>query len=207
MSKKLFLSIVGAIVLAMTFTACSTNNGKGSFLNTTTIDVDGKSYSVDKSILEHYTETHVKQALKRADVQKDIMRPADASTFGAKKAEVEWCAFEEDLKADKFAKKVGTVTVVHYEDGLEIIKDGQSWFYDGFSYREENIRSISASLAILDSPRWEPAKIKLTDLGVEYEYLYLKNYNGWERWIMVSYAREYFGIRDKDDIILSRKKY
>lgn len=205
MNKKLFLSIIGAIALVMTFTACSSNS-KGSFLNTTTIDVDGKSYSVDKSILEHCTETHVKQALKRADAQKDVVRPTDASTFGAKKAEVEWCAFEEDLKADKFAKKVGTVTVVHYEDGLEIIKDGQSWFYDGFSYREENIRSISASLAILDSPRWEPTKIKFSE-GLDYKYLYLKNYNGWETWGMSSVAREYFGIRDKDDIILSRKKY
>ena len=194
------MSIIGAIALVMTFTACS-NNSKSSIV------VDGKSYSVDKDILEHNTETHVKQALKRADAQINVVRPTDASTFGAKKAEVKWRAFEYDLKADNFTKEVGTVTVIHYENGLEIIKDGNSWFYDGFEFEEWKMWRITASIAILDKPRWEPTDITFTDCGVEFEYLYLKNYNGWERWIMVSFAREKFGIKDEDDMILEYKKY
>ena len=193
------MSIIGAIAL-MTFTACS-NNNKASIM------VDGKSNSVDKYLLEHYTETHVEQALKRADAQINVVRPTDASTFGAKKAEVSWRAFEEDLKADNQTKEVGTVTIIHYENGLEIVKDGNSWFYDGFEFREPNMWNISASIAILDRPRWEPTHVKFTDIGVEFEYLYLKDYNGWERWIMVSYAREKYGIKDVDDMILKYKKY
>jgi len=67
--------------------------------------------------------------------------------------------------------------------------------------------SITASIAILDRPRWEPTRVDFTDIGVEFEYLYLKDYNGWERWIMASFAREKFGIKDEDDMILEYKKY
>lgn len=199
MNKKI-LSIIGAIALVMTFTACL-NNSKSYIV------VDGKSYSVDKFLLEHYTETHVKQALKRADAQVNVVRPTDASSFGAKKAEVTWYAYEEDLKADKFVNKVGTVKVVHYENGIEIIKDGNTWFYDGFEFREGNMRSITASIAILDRPRWEPTRITFTE-GVDFKYLYMKDYNGLsESWGMTSIAREKFGIKDKDDMILESKKY
>ena len=194
------MSIIGGIALVMTFTACS-NNSKSSIV------VDGKSYSVDKDILEHYNEIQVGQALKRADAQINVVRPTDASTFGAKKAEVKWRAFEDDLKADNQTKEVGTVTVIHYENGLEIIKDGNSWFYDGFEFDEWKMWCITASIAILDRPRWEPTRVKLTDIGVEFEYLYLKDYNGWERWIMTSIAREKFGIKADDDMILEYKKY
>lgn len=194
------MSIIGAIALVMTFTACL-NNSKSYIV------VDGKSYSVDKFLLEHYTETHVKQALRRADAQVNVVRPTDASSFGAKKAEVTWYAYEEDLKADLFVNKVGTVTVVHYENGIEIIKDGNTWFYDGFEFREGNMRSITASIAILDRPRWEPTRITFTE-GVDFKYLYMKDYNGLsESWGMTSIAREKFGIKDKDDMILESKKY
>jgi len=199
MNKKI-LSIIGAIALLMTFSSCS-NNSKSSIV------VDGKSYSVDKFLLEHYTETQVEQALKRADAQINVVRPTDASSFGVKKAEVSWRAFEKDLKADNQTKEVGTVTIIHYENGIEIIKDGNTWFYDGFEFREWNMWSITASIAILDRPRWEPTRVKFTDIGVEFEYLYLKDYNGWERWIMSSLAREKFGIKDEDDMILEYKKY
>lgn len=198
MNKKI-LSIIGAIALLMTFTACS-NSSKSSIV------VDGKSYSVDKFLLEHYTETHVKQALKRADAQVNVVRPTDASSFGAKKAEVTWYAYEEDLKSDLFVNKVGTVTVVHYENGIEIIKDGNTWFYDGFEFDEWNMWSITASMAIMDRPRWEPTRIKFTE-GVDFKYLYMKDYNGFESWGMTSIAREKFGIKDKNDMILEYKKY
>lgn len=185
----------------MTFSSCS-NNSKSSIV------VDGKSYSVDKFLLEHYTETHVKQALKRADAQVNVVRPTDASSFGAKKAEVTWYAYEEDLKSDLFVNKVGTVTVVHYENGIEIIKDGQHWFYDGFTYtREWNMWSITASIAILDRSRWEPTRIRISDTGVDFDYLYMKDYNGFESWGMTSIAREKLGIKDSHDMISEYKKY
>jgi hypothetical protein len=200
MNKKI-LSIIGAIALLMTFSSCS-NNSKSSIV------VDGKSYSVDKFLLEHYTETHVKQALKRADAQVNVVRPTDASSFGAKKAEVTWYAYEEDLKSDLFVNKVGTVTVVHYENGIEIIKDGQHWFYDGFTYtREWNMWSITASIAILDRSRWEPTRIRISDTGVDFDYLYMKDYNGFESWGMTSIAREKLGIKDSHDMISEYKKY
>lgn len=199
MNKKLFLSIIGAITLVMTFTACL-NNSK------TTVEIDGKSYDVDTFVVNHYTKTQVGEALKRSEAQKYVVRPTDASKFGAKKAEVCWVAFEDDLKAD--CQKVGTVTVVHYENGLEIIKDDQHWFYDGFPWEGEwKMWKTTASVAILDRPRWEPTDIKFTDIGVEFEYLYMKGYNGFESWIMSSYDREKFGIKDEDDIILYYKKY
>lgn len=199
MNKKI-ISIIGAIALILTFTACL-NSSKSSIV------VDGKSYNVDKFLLEHYTETHVKQALKRGDAQINVVRPTDASTFGAKKAEVTWYAYEEDLKADLFVNKVGTVTVVHYENGLEIIKDGNSWFYDGFEFSEPNMWRISASIAILDRTRWEPTRIIFSDTGVDFKYLYMKDYNGWENWGMTSIAREKLGIKDEDNMILEYKKY
>lgn len=203
MKKKNFLSIIGAIALVMTFTACLKSG-------TTTVEVDGKSYSVDTFVVAHYTETQVGEALKRAEAQKNIVRPTDASSFGAKKAEVCWVAFDNDLKYGLtiHTRKVGTVFVVHYEKGLEIIKDGQHWFYDGFPWEGEwKMWRTTASIAILDRPRWEPTDILFTDIGVQFEYLYTKNFNEWESWIMNSVARDYYGIKDEDDIILSYKKY
>lgn len=200
MNKK-FLSIIGVIALLMTFSSCS-NNSKSLIV------VDGMSYSVDKFLLEHYTETHVKQALKRAYAQVNVVRPTDASSFGAKKAEVTWYAYEEDLKADLFVNKVGKVTVIHYENGIEIIKDGNTWFYDGFEFDEWNMWSITASIAIMDRPRWEPTRIRFSDTGVDFKYLYMKDYNGLsESWGMTSIAREKLGIKDRHDMISEYKKY
>lgn len=198
--KKLFLSIFGAIALMITCTACSDSK-------TTWVKVNGKMYSVDTFVVNHLTPEGVERAIIRAEALKDVIRPSDASSFGAKKAEVIWYAFEEDMKADLFVRKAGTVTVVHYESGIEIIKDGKSWFYDGFEYDICNLRYITACIENLERSRWEPAGVITTDIGVRYEYLCTKDNILSELWLIPNYEREKLGIKSVKDIIVQEKEY
>lgn len=163
----------------MTLAACSSGNGKSSLISgaeTTTVDVDGQSYEVNKDIVARYTDTQISAALRRNAAAQ--ARPTDASSFGAKKAEVKWRAFDYDIRKADFISEVGVVTVVHYEHGLEIIKDGTSWFYDGYQYEKVNIMNVAAAPAILDSPRWEPVDIRFNVSSWILEYTYPEGHAG-----------------------------
>lgn len=130
---------------------------------------DGCAHKVDTSIMNQYGEVIVKRALKRDRLYSEENLPKDASNFGEKKAEFKWRAFIKDLNADNFFREEGFVTVVHYEKGLEIIKDGQHWYYDGYDFEEGNVNRYSGALSVLHSPRWEPVKVR-GDLSFEYDY-------------------------------------
>lgn len=199
MDKKLILSIVVAIASTMTFSSCngnskSSNSGEGP----------GK---VDSYAETHYSESQIKEAIQRdIDVQ-NFIRPTDASSFGEKKAEVKWRAFEKDMKEKIFVKEKGEVIIIHYEHGLEIIKDGQHWFYDGFEYDDYNISSISAGIAILHRPRWEPVCARFSGADLLFEYLYPIGHKTIETFFIAETILEILNINRIGDIILSVKKY
>lgn len=152
-----------------------------------TVYVDGGyAYKVDTAVMNQYGEIRVKLALQRDRRYSQENLPVNASNFGPKKAEFNWRAFVYDLRTlnnrlEKGElvvsnwKEVGIVTVVHYEKGLEIIKDGQHWYYDGYDYDEDNIHRYSGGLSKLHSPRWEP--VKVGDNGWKFEYDYPKDNN------------------------------
>lgn len=199
MNKKVLLSIIGAIALVMTFGSC-----KGNSQSSNSEEGPGK---VDSYVETHYSEIQVKEALQRDIEVQRVIRPTDASNFGVKKAEVQWRAFEEDMQVRHFVREVGKVTVIHYEHGLEIIKDGQHWFYDGFQYDDHNISSISAGMAILHRPRWEPVCARFSGADLLFEYLYPIGHTSIESSFIAESDLYELGINGIGDIIISSKKY
>ena len=199
MKKNLFLSIIGAIALVMTFGSC-----KGNSQSSNSEEGPGK---VDSYVETHYPETQVKKALQRDIEVQRVIRPTDASNFGVKKAEVKWRALEKDMEAENFVKEEGEVVIIHYEHGLEIIKDGQHWFYDGFQYDDHNISSISAGMAILHRPRWEPVCARFSGADLLFEYLYPVGHANIERFIISESKLYKVNINRISDIIISSKKY
>jgi hypothetical protein len=175
MKKTILLNIAATITLAMILSSCNRS--------TKSVTVNGKSYEVDTFVVNHYDEIRIQDALKRDAFVQQIIRPTNSSSFGQKKAEVHWRAFDENTKSLDFAEEVGEVTVVHYEHGLEIIKDGQSWYYDGFEYDDYNLLLISAGMAILHRPRWEPVKIDFPS-ALRGRYLYPTNQE-WDEYFSV----------------------
>ena len=193
MNKKLFLSIVVAIVATMTFSSC-----KGNSQSSNSEEGSGK---VDSYVETHYPETQVKKALQRDIEVQTVIRPTDASNFGSKKAEVHWRALINDRTEDNFVKEDGMVTIVHYEHGLEIIKDGVSWFYDGFEYSEANVMQIGAGLSILHRPRWEPVNIRFSSTDLLYEYLYPVGHKSSESFIIAESELYKLDINQRGDIL------
>ncbi len=199
MNKKVLLSIIGAIALVMTFGSC-----KGNSQSSNSEEGPGK---VDSYVETHYPETQVKKALQRDIEVQRVIRPTDASNFGVKKAEVQWRAFEKDMQVRHFVREVGKVTVIHYEHGLEIIKDGQSWYYDGFEYDEYNISSISAGIAILHRPRWEPVLVRFSGSDLLFEYLYPIGHTSIESFMISESDLYELGINYITDVVIEEKKY
>lgn len=163
MKINLILSIIGAIALVMNFSSCNQTKK--------TVEVDGIAYSVDSFIVNHYSEHRIEGAISRDVTMQNIIFPSDARYFGRKKAEVRWRAFDEDMQAVGHVREVGKVIVVHYEHGLEIIKDGQHWYYDGFEYDEDNLTDITAGISVLDRPRWEPVTLSFKGSFLVFDYL------------------------------------
>lgn len=183
----------------MTFGSC-----KGNSQSSNSEEGPGK---VDSYVETHYPKTQVKEALQRDIEVQRVIRPTDASNFGVKKAEVQWRAFEKDMQVRNFVREVGKVTVIHYEHGLEIIKDGQSWYYDGFEYDEYNISSICAGIAILHRPRWEPVLVRFSGSDLLFEYLYPRGHTSIETF-MISESNLYkLGINYITDVVIEEKKY
>ena len=201
MKKNLFLVVIGAIALVLTACSSKTKSPLAFMASaTTSVEVNGESIDVDTFVVNHYMKTRVKEALLRDKAVRNVTRPTDASSFGKKKAEVHWRAFEGDLRGDKYFKEVGTVTVVHYEKGLEIIKDGQSWFYDGFQYVERNIWHISAASSILHRPQWEPVDVAFHSTDFGFIYLYPQGYDGMETFSATEDDREGMNIGKIGDL-------
>lgn len=199
MDKKLILSIVVAIAGTMSFSSCngnskSSNSGEGP----------GK---VDSYVETHYPESQIKKAIQRDVEVQNSIRPTDSSSFGAKKAEVKWRAFEKDMTVIDLVKEEGEVAIIHYEHGLEIIKDGQHWFYNGFEYDDYNISSISAGMAILHRPRWEPVCARFSGADLLFEYLYPVGHTNIESFIISESDLYALNINQIGDIILSVKEY
>lgn len=193
MKKTLFLSIIGAIAIVMNFISC--NQAKKNLV------VNGITNSVDTFVVNHYSEHRIEGAISRDVATRDIIFPTDASSFGQKKAEVRWRAFDEDMQAVGHVREVGKVIVVHYEHGLEIIKDGQSWFYDGFEYDEDNLIDITAGISVLHRPRWEPVTFSYKGSLLVFEYSYPIQCQGQE-WFSIGEDMRYdLNISNRGDVL------
>ncbi len=198
MNKKLFFSLIGAIALVMALGSC---NGKTKLVN-----ANGYACEVDTFVLNHYSDFRIKQAIERDNYVQSVTLPTNAGSFGQKKAEARWRVFDEDQKAPRRYKVEGEATVNHYEHGLEIVKDGTSWFYDGFEYNEDNLTDISAGRSILHN-RWEPVKIGYNGSDLAYRFLYPRNYHGYEEFFIMASDLKDLKISTTTDALIKLNEF
>lgn len=198
MRKNVFLIIIGTIALVFELSSCN--------FATKRMNVDGVSQDIDTFVINHYHKNRIEKALQRDAAMNNVVFPTDARYLGVKKAEVTWRAFDEDFH--HIYRDLGVVTVVHYEHGLEIKKDGQSWYYDGIEYNEDNLTDISAALSILHRPQWEPALIGYKFNHYTYEFLYPLGNTVSETVSIIGEALyDKYKINYKTDLIVSNKEY
>ena len=204
MKKLLFLA---GLIMVAALSSCSGNGGKtgesAADASTTKVTIDGISVEVDTFTAKHYAEYIIKDALAREEFVSKVTRPTDASAFGKKKAEAVKRAFNANVE------ECGTVTIVYYENGLEVIKDGKSWFYDGFPYDEfRSIRTISAAESVLHPGQWEPIHIDfLLTKSWECLYVYDGDYKGKECFYIREYKRNDLKLLEYEDFTISQKTF
>lgn len=208
MRKLLFLT--GLVMAAVFFIACGGNaNASTSAPSTTsgddgktTVTIDGKKVEVDTFTAKHYNKVYIDGALVREAYICKTTKPLSASSFGKKKAEQVWRAIRIN------ASEVGTVTVVYYEKGVEIIKDGQHWFYDGFQFTERYLRILSASESVLHPGVWEPVYAEIDYQGTfTFTFAYTGGCPDKEFIAFFDYQRQDLGITKIKDLIISTKEY
>ena len=170
-----------------------------------TVYAGGYACEVDTFAVNHYSKIRINQAIERNDYVQSVNRPSNSSSFGNKKAEVRWRVFSEDQKASRLYKIEGEATVVHYEHGIEIIKDGNSWFYDGFEYNEDNLTDISAAKSIFNE--WEPVKIGYNGSDLAYTFLYPRHYHGFEEYFIMQSDLKDIHINLYTDALIRTKIY
>lgn len=147
--KKVFWT--GLVMVAVVLFSCSNKqleNGKVA------IRIDGEKYVVPAETVEKFTESDIKLAWDRYNYlqENNIKPPKDASEFGLKLFELYWKA------VDRNCKVIGLVTVVHYEKGVEVVKDGKSWFYDFKNFVMVSPRRFEfyAMESVMQPGVWEP---------------------------------------------------
>jgi hypothetical protein len=196
--KRLFL-LVGLIMVA-TISACSGADRK------TKIEIKGQTVEVDTFTARHYGENKIYDALQRDEFVKKVSKPKDAKNFGKKLSLTIWKAFTPEDIFD------GEVSVVYYEKGVEIVKNGKSWYYDyaHMSYiGEKNL--ITGTASVLYPGVWEPAVVSfaqgLYSREIEYWYIYDCGYKDRETFYMFDLQQEKLGIKRLSDLIVDYKAF
>lgn len=192
MRKMLFLLACLVMVSVM---ACSSSDRKK------TAEVWGEKVRVDTFSLSHYHPRTIHIALERDKYVSKVSKPKSASSFGKKLSETVWKAVMEDKT---FA---GEITIVRYEKGLEVIKDGQSWFYD-FEHMSCGSKALfSAAEVILSPGEWEPVVVSQSDQDICFRYAYDCGWPDTQEFYMWDYEQKKFGIKGIDDLIISKREF
>ena len=181
-------------------------SGGGS---TTTVKIDGKSVEVDTFTAKHYIEMHIAEALVREKFTSKLPKISNASGFGKKKAEVVWRTFAPH--GINFSLiEYGKATVIHYQKGVEIVRDGKSWYYANIPYDGlSSIFHITAVESVLHPGVWEPAYANLSFGGSDLEIHFL--YKGAckeDHWMtFYDFEQKKYGINSNSDMQISVKEY
>ena len=185
----------------------STVSGDGS---TKTMNINGQTVTIDVFTADHYDEGEIAEALVREKFTSKLPKIANASSFGKKKAEVVWRTFAPHNEVGTMLMEYGQATVVHYEKGIEINRDGKSWYYGDISYDgASSIFHITAVESVLHPGIWEPARAELAFGGSDLEFHFL--YKGdcrEDHWILFyDFQQKKYGINSNADMQISVKEF
>ena len=199
---KFWAGLVMAAVCVLVFTSCGRSDGKVK------VSFDSGSAWVDSITAANYLPHEIEQAVHREEFLSKYQQPTDASAFGKKIRSITWRALDSNCK-DK-----GTVEVIKYENGVEVVKDGKHWFYGGYDRfakspeycREE--AQFAAMESVLHPGVWEPVELEFSFSGdLIYKFAYTCGYEGqceiylWD-FEIIKYRIDNFG-----DLMVSSKKY
>lgn len=169
---KKFLFLAGLVMAAV---LCSCSNGQ-SKKGEVTLKINGEKITVSSETSERFTEKDIKIAWRRYKHLRDnnIKPPTDASEFGLKLFELYWKAVDRNFEA------IGLVTVVHYERGVEVIKDGKSWFYDfkNFVMVSPRLFEFYAMESVMHPGVWEPVVVTREAIDEENYFVFNYSYTG-----------------------------
>ena len=211
---KKFIILTG-LVMAAAFIACGGNAnantsspaGTSADGSKTTVTIDGKSIEVDTFTAKHYIEANLAEALIREKFTSKLPKITDASTFGKKKAEVVWRAFAPHGFGSGLIE-YGKVTVIHYEKGLEIIRNGKSWYYGNIPYDGIfSIANITAVESVLHPGIWEPANLSLSGSDLLFKFMHKGGCKESHFIIMWDFEQKKYGINSNSDMQISVKEY
>lgn len=192
------LVLLAGLVMAAAVCSC-TSKGK------TSLEINGKTVRVDTFTANHYTKFEIGAALARDSVVRKVKKPTSAADFGKKKYAIEWKAVNHKLEAN------GTVTVIHYEKGVEIVKDGKSWFYDFANFRDDDCQNgcWSAAESVLYPGVWEPTGIIVSSIAKNliFSYMYTCKSDKYEVFGFFPYEYEEKNISSIEDLIVGRTEY
>ncbi len=210
--KKMFLLAGLVVVIAMC--ACSGTSGKktenalaGIFDDgsKTTIKLGNREVEVDTFIFNNYGEKKIYKAMQRDEYVKKVPKPKNAQNFGKKMSKTIWKAY---APRNIF---IGEVVVICYEKGVEVNKDGNSWFYDfdHMSY-EGDKAAITATESVLHPGVWEPAAVTINTVGgsdLKFQYLYDCGCPEEESFYMFGYEQKKFNTYKVENLIVNQEKY
>lgn len=208
--KKLLL--VTGLVMAAVLIACgnagatspTTTSGDGS---TKIVKINGKSVEVDAYTAENFTPTKIGEAIAREKFTSQLPKIASAAAFGKKRAEVIWRAIVPHI----FTTDLGTVCVTYYDKGVQITKDGKSWFYGNINYEGlSTLYHVAATESVLHRGVWEPVYVE-TASGNNPDFRYHFLHKGKckeDHWVLLlAFDREEFGINSISDLQVSVKEF
>lgn len=203
-----FLVLAG-LVMAAALSSCSQNSKMAK------VEVDGKTVEVDSDIVNRVPPPAVEAAIQRRPYLEKIKQPTSAASFGKKMKETVWRAFRYERKGIFFEMfEAGKVTVICYQKGIEVIYNGQSWFYEQKYFTEHMLvedyydTTITASESILHPGVWEPAHAEVSignDIYMEYIYDGGANVYLWA--IFSTSQQELYNIYIPEEMIISEKTY
>lgn len=210
--KKLLL--LAGLVMATAVCACSGTSGKKAENALAAIFDDGgktkikmgdREVEVDTFIFNNYGEKKIYKAMQRDEYVKKVSKPKSAKEFGKKLSQTVWKAYAPR------GIMIGEVVVVCYEKGVEVDKDGKSWFYDfaHMSYKGDKA-AISATESVLHPGVWEPVGVSINTVGgsdIEFQYLYDCGCPEEEVFYMFDYKQKKFNTYKIQDLIVSQEKY
>jgi len=211
MKKLLFLA---GLVMAAAVCACSGTSGKkaenalaGIFDDggKTKIKMGDREVEVDTFVFNNYGEKKIYKAMQRDEYVKKVSKPKSAAGFGKKLSQTVWKAY---APRNIF---IGEVVVTYYEKGVEVDKDGNSWFYDfaHMSYQGDKA-AITATESVLHPGVWEPAVVSISTIGgsdIKFQYLYDCGCPETEIFYMFDYEQKKFNTYKIQDLIVSQEKY
>lgn len=214
--KKLLYFAGLVMATALSCVSCSNKSEKVTVSQSSpTTDFkteSGETVELDSFVVNHYNHLCINEALAREQFVSKVQKKQNAADFGKKRFVIKAKTLSQyDVPVGTKGTPNGEVSVIHYQKGVEVVRDGKSWFYDfaHFRFDDADTREYIAAESVLHPGVWEPVE---TGWGfyhdIELRFVYTCGYE--DRMEKVSYSEGIVkkkNIKYDSDLIISRTKY